>query len=127
VGREGLEQECQLALALARIGPELRVLGVREVKFGSIYDWSYVPYVGGKILSRHALAVAMDIGSFVDDTGRELKVETYRKGDPLLLALEQLFVNHASFHNILSPRNDPKGHYNHFHVEAVVDFTRPNS
>lgn len=118
--------DCQLALALATIGPELHVLGVRQVKFGSIYDQSYIKTPRGRVLSRHAIAVAMDIGSFVDETGRDIRVvESYKGGDNLLLAIEELFIASSDFHNIITPHNDPISHDNHFHVEAVVDFRRP--
>lgn len=118
--------ECQLALALANVGTDLYQLGVREVHFGQVYDWSYVKSFNGTVLSRHAIGVAMDIASFVDDKGNDVKVvESYKKGDPLLLALEKLFVDGDAFHNVISPRNDPVSHYNHFHVEAIVDFRTP--
>ncbi|MBS1120440.1 MAG: hypothetical protein H6Q90_2668 [Deltaproteobacteria bacterium] len=120
--------ECQLGLALATIGPELKGLGVREVKFGSIYDLSYIRTFRGRELSRHAIAVAMDIGAFVDDTGREVNVETsYKDGDILLTAVESLFLATGEFHNIITPHNDPISHYNHFHVEAVVSFLAPDA
>jgi hypothetical protein len=120
--------ECQLGLALATIGPELKGLGVREVKFGSIYDLSYIRTFRGRELSRHAIAVAMDIGAFVDDTGREVSVEkSYKDGDSLLIAVESLFTATGEFHNIITPKNDPISHYNHFHVEAVVSFLRSDA
>jgi hypothetical protein len=120
--------ECQLGLALATIGPELRVLGVREVKFGSVYDLSYIKTPRGRMLSRHAIGTAMDIGAFVDDLGREVKVaESYKSGDNLLLAVEELFIASSDFHNIITPHNDPISHDNHFHVEAVVSFRPPQS
>jgi hypothetical protein len=118
--------ECQLALALNNIGTDLYQLGVRTVRFGSIYNWSYVRSFNGNVLSRHAIGVAMDIASFVDDSGRDVRVvESYKTGDPLLLALEKLFVDGDAFHNVITPRNDPISHYNHFHVEAIVDFRAP--
>ena len=45
-GKGPYKLDCQLALALETIGPELYALGVREVHFGSIYRWSTVR-VGG--------------------------------------------------------------------------------
>ncbi len=120
--------DCQLGLALATIGPELKVIGVREIKYGSIYDRSYIRTFKGRELSRHAIAVAMDIGAFVDDTGREVIIETaYKTADPLLVAVQSLFIATAEFHNIITPQNDPISHYNHFHVEAVVSFHAPSS
>jgi hypothetical protein len=118
--------ECQLVLALVTIAPELRALGVREVKYGQVYEWSYVRATYGRMLSRHAIGTAIDIGAFVDDSGREVKVShAYKQKDNLLLALEQLFVASAHFHNVITPKNDPVGHDNHYHVEAVVDFRPP--
>lgn len=118
--------ECQFARVLVSIGAELRALGVREVRFGSIYRNTNVR-VGGvtkPILSRHALGLAMDVDSFVDETGREVVVETdYPKGDPLLLAIEDMVNKTGKFRIVLTPRNDPVSHDDHFHIEAAVDYT----
>ncbi|MEJ7603128.1 MAG: extensin family protein [Kofleriaceae bacterium] len=121
--------ECQLGVALASVGPSLRELGIREVKFGSIYNRSYIRgFQGRRELSRHGIAVAMDIGIFVDDAGREVSIESsYRSRDKLLLAAEALFIAAPEFHNIITPKNDPISHYNHFHVEAVVSFRAPDA
>lgn len=120
------KMECQLALALLRIGPELRALGVREVQYGQVFDWSHIDTIHGRKLSRHAVGLAMDIGAFVDDSGRVVKVlHNYQRGDSLLLSLEELFEANVNFHNLLTPRIDPAGHSNHFHVEAVASFRRP--
>lgn len=118
--------DCQFARTLETIGAELHALGVREIKFGSIYRNTTVR-VGGKsknILSRHALGIAMDIMSFTDEAGREVTVaKDYKLDDPLLLAIEDAINRSGKFRTVLTPRNDPKSHYDHFHVEAVVDYT----
>jgi hypothetical protein len=118
--------DCQLARTLVTIGPELHALGVREVKFGSIYRNTTVR-VGGQsknILSRHALGLAMDVVSVVDETGRVAVVKTdYPNEDPLLLSIEDAINNTGKFRVVLTPRNDPKSHYDHFHIEAAVDYT----
>ena len=120
-GKGPYKLDCQLALALVTIGPELRAAGVREVHFGSIYRWSNVR-VGGKTLnalSRHALGLAMDVVSFVDDAGREANVaRDYRQGDALLLDVEQAIDASSSFRLVLTPKNDPISHKDHFHIEA---------
>jgi len=78
--------------------------------------------VGGKtknVLSRHALGLAMDVMSFVDDQGREASVaKDYRKGDPLLLEVEKMIDASSSFRLVLTPKNDPISHKDHFHIEA---------
>ena len=118
--------DCQLVVTLAEIGPELHQLGVREVKYGSIYRNTNVRVHGATkpILSRHALGIAMDIKAFVDDKGREANVELdYLRGDPLLHGIEDTVNSSKKFRIVLTPGNDPISHYDHFHIEAAVDFT----
>jgi hypothetical protein len=121
--------DCQLALALETIGPELHALGVREVRFGSLYRWSNVRSGGvtKPYLSRHGLGLAMDIGSFVDDSGRVANIhKDYNQQDPLLHAIEQLINANGNFRIVLTPKNDPISHYNHYHIEARADYTSPD-
>ncbi|HEY0478879.1 MAG TPA: extensin family protein [Kofleriaceae bacterium] len=120
-GRGPYKLDCQLARALVAIGPELAAAGVREVRFGSIYRWSNVR-VGGvtkNVLSRHALGLAMDVVSFVDAEGREARVaRDYGAGDPLLLDVERTIDASRAFRLVLTPKNDPISHSDHFHIEA---------
>jgi hypothetical protein len=118
--------DCQLVLALATFGPHLHELGVREVRFGSAFRWSKVR-VRGKtknILSRHALGIALDVVSFVDEQGAEHNVKhDYKAGDELLLQIERTVNDSGQFRILLTPRNDPKSHSDHFHLEANPDYT----
>jgi hypothetical protein len=120
-GKGPYKLDCQLALALVTLAPELAAAGVREVRFGSIYRWSQVR-VGGKTknaLSRHALGLAMDVVSFVDGAGREARVaRDYPAGDPLLLDVERTINASSAFRLVLTPKNDPISHNDHFHIEA---------
>jgi hypothetical protein len=120
-GKGPYKLDCQLALALVTLGPALAATGVREVRFGSIYRWSQVR-VGGKTknaLSRHALGLAMDVVSFVDADGREARVaRDYPTGDPLLLEVERTIDASSAFRLVLTPKNDPISHKDHFHLEA---------
>jgi hypothetical protein len=120
-GKGPYKLDCQLALALHAIGPALYAAGVRQVRFGSIYRWSNVR-VGGKTknaLSRHALGLAMDVVSFVGGDGREASVaRDYPGGDPLLLEVERTIDASRGFRLVLTPRNDPISHKDHFHIEA---------
>jgi hypothetical protein len=123
-----ITMDCQLALALARLAPTLYSLGVREVHFGSIYRWTKVRAFGRteNMLTRHSIGIAMDVVSFVDDAGREAVVgRDYRKGDELLLGVEQAVNASGLFRILLSPKNDPKSHSDHFHIEAAIDFAGP--
>jgi hypothetical protein len=118
--------DCELVQTLAAVGPDLFKLGVREVKYGSIYRNTNVRVHGSTkpILSRHALGLAMDIKAFVDDQGRVANVELdYLKGDPLLHGIEDTVNASNRFRIVLTPGNDPLSHYDHFHIEAAVDFT----
>jgi len=120
-GKGPYKLDCQLALALHAIGPELYAAGVREVHFGSIYRWSNVRAFGKtkNVLSRHALGLAMDVVSFVDDRGRQANVaKDYPKGDSLLLEVEKMIDASSSFRLVLTPKNDPISHKDHFHIEA---------
>lgn len=120
-GKGPYKLDCQLAKALHAIGPTLYAAGVREVRFGSIYRWSNVR-VGGKTknaLSRHALGLAIDVVSFVDDAGREARVaRDYNDGDPLLHEIERTIDQSSLFRLVLTPSNDPISHNDHFHIEA---------
>ncbi len=120
--------DCALALELARHGEALHAIGVRELQFSRIHGYTKVR-VGGRtknMLSRHALGLAMDIYSIKDDQGRVAVVETdYPQGDPLLLAVEQALNGAGGFRTVLTPRNDPRSHHDHFHIEARVDLRPP--
>jgi hypothetical protein len=118
--------DCQLVQTLAAVGPELVKIGVREIRYGSIYRNTNVRVHGATkpILSRHALGIAMDIKAFVDEQGRVANVELdYLKGDPLLHGIEDTVNASDRFRIVLTPGNDPLSHYDHFHIEAAVDFT----
>lgn len=118
--------DCQFVHALALIGPELHALGVREVTFGSVVRTTMARSHGQtkEFRSRHALGIAMDIKAFVDASGRVAKIDLdYLKGDPLLHGVEDAINRNVRFRQVLTPGNDPISHYDHFHIEASVDFT----
>ncbi len=118
--------DCQLVLTLASFAPRLYELGVREVKFGSAFRYTKVRVAGKtkNILSRHALGIALDVYAFVDAEGRESRVlGDYKRGDELLHAIESATNDSGMFRLLLTPRNDPKSHYDHFHFEANPDYT----
>lgn len=120
--------DCQLVLALAQFAPQLHELGVREVKFGSAFRNTKVRVAGKtkNILSRHALGIALDIVALVDAEGREANVKRhYKRGDELLLAVERAVNDSGRFRILLTPRNDPKSHHDHFHLEANPDYSTP--
>jgi hypothetical protein len=114
--------DCQLVKTLADVGPQLYALGVREIRYRNTNV--RVHGMTKPILSRHALGIAMDIKAFVDDQGRVANVELdYLKGDPLLHGIEDTINQTHKFRIVLTPGNDPLSHYDHFHIEAAVDYT----
>jgi hypothetical protein len=123
--------DCHLAKALAATAPKLADLGVREVRFSRIYGNTQVRTMGTtkNALSRHALGLAIDIRAFVDRDGREVIVERdYPLGDALLLGVEQALADSGNFRTVLTPKNDPKSHDDHFHLEVRVEYPdRPAS
>jgi hypothetical protein len=117
--------DCHLALALATHSPALHALGVRKVNFGSIFRFTKVRAHGKtkNVLSRHALGLAMDVVSFEGQDGAVVNVEKdYPLGAELLLAVEDTLNASGGFRTVLTPRNDPTSHHDHFHIEADVSY-----
>ncbi len=117
--------DCQLARALTIHGEALYARGVRELHFSRIYGYTQVRTRGRTLaaLSRHALGLAVDIRAVVDDTGHKgVVLDDYLAGDALLAAVEAYLNDSGGFRMVLTPRNDPKSHYDHFHVEARADY-----
>ena len=120
--------DCQLARALTIHGEALYARGVRELHFSRIYGYTQVRTRGRTLsaLSRHALGLAVDIRAVVDDTGHKgVVLDDYLAGDALLAAVEAYLNDSGGFRMVLTPRNDPKSHYDHFHVEARADYRAP--
>ncbi|HTE54913.1 MAG TPA: extensin family protein [Kofleriaceae bacterium] len=117
--------DCHLALSLARAGEVMTQIGVRELRFSTIHEYRQIRLRGAKRhpLSRHALGLAIDVFEVVLEDGQKAVVEKdYRKKEPTLLALERGIAASLDFRTPLTPGNDPRSHYNHFHLEARVDY-----
>jgi hypothetical protein len=117
--------DCELALGLAHHLPALYAVGVRELHFSRIHDYTTVRVAGKELksLSRHALGLAIDVRSFVDADGRKAVVlDDYPLGDRLLLDVEKTLGDSGGFRTILTPRNDPQSHDDHYHLEVRVDY-----
>ena len=121
--------DCQLVLALGEVRADaLRASACARSTSAACTAGPRCAFGGTEnMLSRHALGIAMDVVSFVDDTGREAVVgRDYKHGDALLLAVEQAVNESGLFRILLTPKNDPKSHSDHFHLEAAIDFTPPD-
>lgn len=110
--------DCLLAQALAERGAQaLRSAGVAELRFSGIYDYRTIG--GTRILSRHALGLAMDVFEIVTDDGLVHVVKRdYKAGDAVLLSVERWVNEAGGFRYLLTPGNDPRHHHDHFHFEA---------
>jgi len=117
--------DCHLALGLATHTVQLYALGIREIHFSRIYGYTQVRSYGSTkhSLSRHALGLAIDVRAVVDEAGHKATVvDDYLKDDPLLLRVEDYLNDSGGFRTVLTPRNDPASHDDHFHVEVRVDY-----
>jgi len=119
-GKGPHRMDCQLALALHEVTPALRELGVRALRFRALHDYRNVRKNGRtlKILSRHALGLAMDVWEIEFDDGTIAVVERDFPSDPRLAEVVSVFDASEAFRTPLSPVNDPEGHGDHIHIEA---------
>ena len=116
--RRPLVVDCHLAEAFAAAGGSaLRELGVTELRFTSLYEYRNVKR--RRILSRHAVGLAIDVFEVVTKDGVVRRVPRhYRNADGVLKAVERSLRGTGLFRGPLSPANDPRGHWDHFHLEA---------
>ena len=108
--------DCQLARALAEHGAEvLRSVGVVELRFSTIHVMKNI--AGTRILSRHAIGMAMDVFEMITEDGAVHVVEKDYP-DVVLLTVET-WINHCGwFRYLLTPGNDRRHHRDHVHFEA---------
>lgn len=118
--------DCHLVRALHGLGPQLRALGVVALRFSTIHDHRYVKRGGRKsnILSRHAIGLAMDVFEVRFSDDRVLKVKRDYGSAEVLRNVEQVFAQSEQFRTPLTPGNDPRGHDDHFHLEARMPLPR---
>lgn len=118
--------DCRLAVVLARdAAPILRELGVKELRFTGIHNYrsmrGYKNRRRRRMLSRHAVGLAIDVRDVVTEDGAILSVKSdYGDGSGLLGEIERRLRATGRFRTILTPGNDPKGHDDHFHIEALA-------
>lgn len=124
--------DCAMAVALAKVGPILRSLGIDKVTFSSAYQRRRIR--GSKHLSKHSFGLALDVHVFEgEELGRVSIVDDYEQGlgdasdcegAPLteagrsLRRLECQLRASGVFELILSPDDDAH-HYNHFHLQVA--------
>jgi hypothetical protein len=122
--RRPLVVDCHLAEALAVAGgPDLKALGVSEIRFTSLYEYRNVKR--RRVLSRHAVGLAIDIYEVVTTDGVVRRVpRDYRKADGVLKSVERALRKSGLFRTPLTPSTEPRGHSDHFHLEARTSAER---
>lgn len=112
--------DCHLAAALHGVAPELRALGVRALHFRTLHRYRTVRKRdrNTRILSRHALGLAVDVFEVAFEDGAVVAVKSDWDGDPRLKAVAEVFAAAAEFRTPLTPANDPGDHGDHVHLEA---------
>jgi len=123
-GNGAYPMDCQLAAAIVEVGPDLAALGVRALRFRTLHEYRNVRKNGRttKILSRHAIGLAIDVFGFELTDGTLLEVErdwkTQTEADHKLADIVEAFAASSRFRTPLSPGNDPRDHDDHVHLEA---------
>jgi hypothetical protein len=113
--------DCHLAAAIVEVAPTLRALGVASLRFRSLHSYRTVRKKNKKtrILSRHAIGLAMDLFEVSFADGATLVVEEHWSAPDLRLAqVAAAFDGSDFFRTPLTPANDPHDHADHVHIEA---------
>lgn len=116
--------DCHLADALAVVTPELRALGVSALHFRTLHKYRGVRRKGvsRRVLSRHAVGLAVDVFEVAFDDGAVLRVKQHwRSPGGRLAAVAAVFERSPAFRTPLTPANDPADHDDHLHLEAHMD------
>lgn len=112
--------DCRLALALARVAPELRGLGISAIRFSGAYSYR-MARVGR--LSLHAYGLALDVHEVTADGRSYVVAHDFRRGlangcadeAPLLNRLACRFSRLRIFQELLTPDSNAD-HRDHLHV-----------
>lgn len=120
VGAGPMVSDCRLALALARVAPELRGLGISAIRFSGAYSYR-MARVGR--LSLHAYGLALDVHEVTADGKSYVVARDFRRGltngcaddAPLLNRLSCRFSQLRLFQELLTPDSNAD-HRDHLHV-----------
>lgn len=118
--RESYPMDCHFAVAILAVAPALRELGIKSIRFRTLHEYRNVRKNGKttKMLSRHALGLAVDVFGFELDDGRIVEVERDWSSEAVLPAAAALIQANELFRTPLTPANDPANHGDHVHLEA---------
>lgn len=128
VGAGPMVSDCRLALALAKVAPELRALGISAVRFSGAYSYRMAK-VGR--LSLHAYGLALDIHEVTADGRSYVVARDFARalpngcaGDaPVLNRLACRFSQLRLFQELLTPDSNAD-HRDHLHI-AIARTPKP--
>jgi hypothetical protein len=120
--------DCRLALALGKVSPELRGLGISAVRFSGAYSYR-MARVGR--LSLHAYGLALDVHEVIADGKSYVVTRDFAKGLPNGCAEQAPLLNRLAcrlaqlriFQELLTPDSNAD-HHDHLHIaiaRAPVD------
>lgn len=119
-GKGSYPMDCQLAAGIAELLPGLRALGIRAIRFRTLHEYRTVRKRNRKtrILSRHAIGLAVDVFGLELDDGSIVEVERDWSSAEVLPGFAAVFATSPRFRTPLTPANDPGDHGDHIHLEA---------
>lgn len=120
VGAGPMVSDCRLALALAKVAPELRGMGITAMRFSGAYSYRMAK-VGR--LSLHAYGLALDVHEVTADGKSFVVAKDFAKGlpngcaanAPLLNRLACRFAQLRLFQELLTPDSNAD-HRDHLHI-----------
>jgi hypothetical protein len=119
VGAGPMVSDCRLALALVKVGPELRALGISAMRFSGAYSYR-MARVGR--LSLHAYGLALDVHEVMADGKSYAVARDFARGlangcaadAPVLNRLACRFAQLRLFQELLTPDSNAD-HRDHLH------------
>lgn len=119
VGPGPMVSDCRLALALTRVAPELRALGISAMRFSGAYSYR-MARVGR--LSLHAYGLALDVHEVTADGKSHVVARDFARGlpngcatdAPVLNRLACRFAQLRLFQELLTPDSNAD-HKDHLH------------
>ena len=120
VGGGPMVSDCRLVLALAKVAPELRALGISAIRFSGAYSYR-MARVGR--LSLHAYGLALDIHEVVANGRSYVVARDFAKSLPNGCAENAPLLNHLAcrlaqlriFQELLTPDSNAD-HRDHLHI-----------
>lgn len=120
VGAGPMVSDCRMALALSRVAPELRGLGITAVRFSGAYSYR-MARVGR--LSLHAYGLALDVHEVIADEKSHVVARDFVRGLPNGCAQEAPLLNRLAcrlaqlrlFQELLTPDSNAD-HHDHLHI-----------